>query len=91
MSTFPWPDKDPADSLDYSIDWTALLAGDTIASVVWTIPAGLTGGTASNTTTVTTRWISGGTAGTSYVVTARVTSVGGRVFERSASLYVADL
>jgi len=30
-----WPDKDPDELLDYTIDWSRYLDGLTIASVVW--------------------------------------------------------
>lgn len=91
MATFFWPDKDPSDVLDYTIKWSGLLAGDTIASVVWTVPAGLTQESVSNTSTSTTIWLSGGTAGTTYTVACLIVTAGGREIERSASLAVVDL
>lgn len=32
-----WPNKDPDELLDYSIDWSAIVAGFTINSVVWSV------------------------------------------------------
>ena len=32
-----WPDKDPDEQLDYSINWKPALGTDTIASVIWKI------------------------------------------------------
>jgi len=33
--SFKWPNKDPDETLDYSVDWTRWLNGATISSVVW--------------------------------------------------------
>ena len=62
---------------DYQIDMSEIWAGDTIASVVWTFPPGLTGSAQSNTTTTATTWIER-TASGSLVVTALLTSAAGR-------------
>lgn len=78
--------KDPSDVLDYAVDWTAWLAGDTITSVTWTIPAGLMQVTESHTATTATVWLSGGTAGAAYVAACRVTTAGGRTAERSITI-----
>lgn len=90
-----WPAKDPADNLDFSIDWTDQLAlpttPDTISAVVWTVPAGLTAGNQSHASGIATTWLSGGTAGTEYVVTCRITTAAGRIIERSARLAVREL
>lgn len=84
---------DPDATLDYAVDWTSWLAsGETISSVSWTVPAGVTeesapGGwsepDANNKRTV---WISGGTAGTDYTVACEITTSVGRVDERSIIL-----
>ena len=46
-----WPDKDPADVLDYGLDWSDQLAlkspADTISSATWVVPAGLIAGAQS--------------------------------------------
>lgn len=89
--TLRWPDKDPADNLDFTIDFSASLGADTIASVAWTIPAGLTAGAQTNSTTAATVWLSGGTVGSDYAVVCRATTAGGRVIERTAQLYVKEL
>lgn len=85
--------KDPAD-VDYrSIDWNDELGtdGETISSVAWTIPSGLTAGAQYHAAGVATTWLSGGTAGTEYVVTCRITTSAGRVLERSARLVVREM
>lgn len=91
MPSFFWPDKDPSDVLDYSIDWSSALGADTISSVTWTVPSGLAMESQSNTTTAATIWLSGGAAGTVYEVTCRIVTAGGREIERSASLRVHNL
>lgn len=82
--------KDPAAALDYAVDWGAWLGTDTIASVVWTVPAGLTLNAQSHTDTVATVWLAGGTTGQSYAVTCAVTTAAGRVDERTITLAVAE-
>jgi len=32
-----WPNKDPDELLDYSIDWSDIVTGFTISSVVWSV------------------------------------------------------
>ena len=77
-ATGPWIEKDPEATLDFDVDWSVAfnswLAGDTIASVAWTVEAGLTKAAESNSTTVAKVWLSGGTAGTTYAVTCRITT-----------------
>lgn len=92
--------KDPNATLDYAIDLangglndgsstdTGWLQADTISSVSWTVPTGITSTTSSNTATVATIWLSGGTAGTDYLVTARVTTASGRVTDVSLLIKV---
>jgi hypothetical protein len=87
-------DKDPSDVTDWAIDFAAELAlstpADTIASAVWTVPAGLTAGVQQVNGSVASVFLSGGTAGSDYVVACRITTAGGRTIERSARLFVRD-
>lgn len=85
-----WPQKDPSENLDYQIDFTKWLGGDTIQSQVVTAD-GVTKGAVSESGGVVTVWLSGGQAGTTGRVTVTVTTVGGRTVERSASIYIDDL
>ena len=39
-----WPSKDPDEVLDYELDWSLRLAGDTIVTSTWTVPSTLTKG-----------------------------------------------
>lgn len=82
--------KDPDALLDYAIDWTQWLDGDTILTSDWTVAVGLTKESQFNTTTVATVWLSGGVAGTSYTVTNRITTAGGRTDDRSITIRVKE-
>ena len=75
--------KDPDAVLDYRVDWTTWLNGDTISSSTFTVATGLTKDSQSNTTTAATVWLSGGTAGTRYLVTNRIVTAGNRTEDRS--------
>ena len=76
--------KDPNATLDYTVDWTEWLRGDPISTVAWpSFPAGLTQVSTSNTQQTATTWVSGGTEGTSYDIVCRVTTVGGRIDDRT--------
>jgi hypothetical protein len=75
--------KDPDSLIDYQIDWTAWLDGDTIATSAWMATAGITIDSDTNTNTVATVWLSGGTLGERYEVTNRIVTTAGREDERS--------
>jgi hypothetical protein len=86
--------KDPNATLDYTFDWTAWLApleGDTIiaaellADPALTITAqSIVGGNK------VIAYISGGTAGELHQVTCRITTLGGRIDDRSFYLRMLD-
>lgn len=82
--------KDPNAVLDYSVDWTRWLYGDTIANSAWVVPGGLTKVVDTSTTNVVTVWLSGGEVGQSYTVTNRITTAGGRTEDRSFIIAVAE-
>lgn len=89
-----WGAKDPADVLDYAIDWSSVLAelgDDTIASTTWVVPAGLTGGAEAAAGAVRTKFLSGGTADQSYALTCTITTLGGRTISRTVLLDVKEL
>lgn len=84
-----WPHKDPAETIDYAVDWTARLSvGDAIASSTFELPQGLIASRASNTDRLATVWLSGGAAGTAYEVVNRVTTVKGAELEQAIRLRV---
>lgn len=82
--------KDPDATLDYSGDWTAWLAGDTIQISTWLIdPTGsLTEANATATDSVTTVWLSGGDTNVTYLVTNRIVTNGGRTDDRTFKVLV---
>jgi hypothetical protein len=95
IATLRWPDKDPADVLDYALDWSDQLSltspADAISSATWTVPAGLTAGVESVLGGVATIWLSAGVAGTDYTITCRIVTAGARTLERSVMLFVKEL
>lgn len=79
--------KDPNAELDYSEDWTAwlLAASDTISSFVTIIPAESTmiELRKSHNGLIPTAWFSGGRVGQTEKVTYRITTVAGRIDDRT--------
>jgi len=76
--------KDPDAVLDYVVDWTSWLAGDTISSAqVVTYDAGITVESDSVDGDLHTIWLSGGTVGTGYTITSRITTGLGRTQDHS--------
>jgi hypothetical protein len=90
--TLSWPDKDPADVLDYSITFTrALPSGANLTGATWAVtPSGLAIGASAQSGQVATVFLSGGTAGVEYTVTCTATADGGRTIERSAQILVVN-
>ena len=91
-----WPAKDPADTLDYEIDFGPALAGnegDSILGVAVTVqPAGeLLPGAVAADGELAVLWFSGGGAGTTSAVTASVTTASGRAISRAVLLPVQPL
>jgi len=82
--------KDPHAVLDYTLDYTLYLDGDTIATSVWSADAGITVDSENETTTKATVWLSGGTAGNTYRVTNTITTAGFRTDDRTLIVVVAE-
>jgi hypothetical protein len=84
--------KDSQAVLDYSVDWTEWLDGDTIATSSWTVAgdADLTITASSFSGGVATVWLSGGSTGKSYRVTNKITTAQGRTDRRSITITVED-
>ena len=80
--------KDPSAVLDYVIDWSDWLDGDTISTSTWTVPSGITKDSDTKTTTATTIWLSGGTVGTKYAVVNHIVTAGGREDDRTIYINV---
>ena len=80
-------DKDPNAVLDYQWDWSDwLAASETISTVVFIVPVGITLSSQSNTTTTATIFLSGGTVNDGYKVTCRITTNQSRTEDRSIYL-----
>lgn len=87
--------QDPADVLDYALDWSDWLDdGETIASSTWAVtPAGLTTSLTSivNNGTAAVVWLSGGVADRMYTVTNHITTTDSRTVERSIAVTIRNL
>ncbi len=89
-------DKDPDAERSYGINWGVWIAGipiagETIDTSVWTLPAGITKEAESKTSTTTTIKLSGGTAGTSYVLANKITTTpSAEIDERSITIKVLE-
>jgi hypothetical protein len=81
--------KDPDDIVDYVLDWSARLDGDTLESSQWLPVEGndLVIDSSFFTDTVATVWLSGGTVGDAYVLN-RVTTAGGRQYDQTMKLKI---
>lgn len=78
-----WTSKDPAEVLDYGIDWTPRdFGGDPLISVDQVVESGdvqILRGSVDPSATSTTAWLSGGTDGTRSVVRVTGRTQSGRV------------
>lgn len=100
-----WPDKDPDEQLDYSINWKPILDTDTISSVVWKIydadgvlqtwsnsqiVNGLQLVSRTNTSTVATIYLGSGTAFTTYKIVCQVTASDATIREQEVRIRVVE-
>ena len=104
--SFRWPNKDPDEQLDYSVDWSRFLGtGVTISSVAWyindadgvktSISSGETVNNIQNvsdtkTSTVATINIGGGINNTEYKFYCRMTDSTGSQAERVIKLRIKE-
>jgi hypothetical protein len=88
--------KDPGATLDYSIDWGAqyLAEFEALATSDWSVvpdePGGVTVAGSSFEPSTSTVSAAGGIAGHIYRVVNRISTVEGRVDERSITIRVED-
>lgn len=82
--------KDPDAVLDYALDWTKWLEGDTIDTGTWTIDAGPTIASQNVSGGIVTMWLSGGTDGVTYVGRCRVVTDAGRTEDRTVHIQVRE-
>jgi hypothetical protein len=66
--------KEPAEILDYSINWSDWLGDLTISTSAWSVPSGITKDVDSNTPTTTLIRLSGGTWGETYELSNAITA-----------------
>jgi hypothetical protein len=100
-----WPDKDPDEQLDYSIDWGTALDTDTISSLVWKIhdadgvlqtwsDSQLVNGlqliSRTNTNTVATIVLGSGTAFTTYKIVCTMTASDATIREQEVRIRVVE-
>ncbi len=87
-----WPFKDPDEVLDYDVNWSPRLQGDTILTSSWTVVGGdgaLVAGSNSIEGGITAKlWLSGGTSGKNYLLNNRVVTTGGRTMDQTISIKV---
>jgi len=90
-----WPEKDPAELLDYALNFAPVFdsnpaspTGDTIQSVVWTVPADLTLHQQLVSGNVAVAWLSGGQSGAHYMIRCVAASLQGRTGTLAAELPV---
>lgn len=104
--SYKWPNKDPDETLDYSVDWSRWLGtGVTIASVAWFVDNasgvktsftagstvnGLQNVSVTNTTTVATINLAVGTLNKEYKIYCRITDSSGSVVERVIKLNIKE-
>jgi hypothetical protein len=103
--SFRWPNKDPDEILDYSVDWSRFLNGVTITTCVWsvddstgtktTIAAGSVVNGIQNVAqtisgSVTTINLGLGTNNTEYKIYCRITDNSGNIAERVVRLRVKE-
>jgi len=83
--------KDPSDVEDYTIDWSSDMdSSETLTTVTWTVPSGLTKLSEGISGALSTVRISGGVGNTEYTLAALATFSSGRVHERSIYIRVED-
>ena len=84
-----WPAKDPNEVLDYQIDWTKRLDGDTISTSTYSVAVGTAVvDSSSKTTTTSTVWLSGGTLDETCEILNRVVTAGGRTFDQTVRVKI---
>lgn len=103
--SFRWPNKDPDEQLDYSVDWSRFLNGATISSITWYVDnasgvkTAITAGSTVNGIQNVAQTISNGVAtinlglgtnNTEYKFTCRMVDNTGNIAERVIRLRVKE-
>jgi hypothetical protein len=84
--------KDPDAVLDYALDWTDWLgATDILIDAAWDITNGAAvESSLIHNNKVAVVWISGGDVGTQCALRCRITTVGGRIDDRTVFLKIKE-
>ena len=103
--SFRWPNKDPDETLDYSVDWSRWLNGATISSVVWyvdnstgvktALPASSTVNGLQNVAQTISNGVATinlglGTNNTEYKIYCRMSDNSGNIAERVVRLRIKE-
>jgi len=103
--SYKWPDKDPDETIDYSVDWSRFIPDDTLSAASWFIDDengvkeevsnaevvdGLQFVQPTISGKVATARFSLGTNNKRYKVTCQITTGNGLVFERSIFLKIKE-
>lgn len=83
-------DKHPDAELDYKIDWTAWLEGDTITNSIWDVPTPLVAENSISDSTSATIWLSGGVEKSTVVVKNSIVTALGREESKSIKFYITS-
>lgn len=82
---------DPAEKLDYTIDWSTALGEDTISSSTWAVtPSGPTLSGSDHGDTTATVFIQSGTDGLIYRLVNTIVTADGRTLQRAIILRCED-
>lgn len=88
MSVFPTYPKTATAKRDYTIDWGDAYPGNAIASVAWSVPAGLTTVATSFTPSAASIRLAGGTLDQIYLVRCTVTLADGQIDRQSFQIAI---
>jgi hypothetical protein len=90
VTELAWPPKKPDDILDYAVDWTGTLRGESIDRSVFDVPHGLIKLSEKIDHSRTQLWLTGGQDGQLYIIANRIRTNLGRVLEQRIKLAVID-
>lgn len=74
--------------LDYSIDWTEWLEGDTIVASTWNVATGITKDSDTFSPSTATIFVSGGTKGKRYKLENIITTASNPARVKKAIIYI---
>lgn len=84
-----WASKDPDELLDYSLNWSQALAGDTIVNSDWAISdSSLVENHSTNSSSSTVIWLEDGALNQTYTVTNTIETAAGRIFQQSVNIRI---